>query len=352
MNVLGLALANCNCPSAPFEIMQASHRFFRDTGLTNGSTVGVVGLNTGVANGAAAGWEVDSSTDPAAYGNAGCLDSDCSFITPTLPAGHIVLASAQCCNPAEIVTYPHPDGGLVFSAGSVLFGGSLAVDAQLQHIVGNVLDEALGFVCPPLPDGLIAWWRGEGNVEDFTGANPGTLSGSVTFAPGKVGQAFNFSGADGYVALPANVFPFPANGTANVPMSFECWFKTSIQGVILGQQTSAPYTSTVSAVPAIYIGSDNLLRVEMFWNGSPAPITISNNVADGIFHHVAVVYDGTNQTVYLDSNLAGTAPHTQTAYRNGPYLYQLGTGCTPTASSRAGRPAAGSPQSGQTARLE
>ncbi|MET8429571.1 hypothetical protein [Nocardia sp. NPDC004860] len=44
-----------------------------------------------------------------------------------------------------MVAYIHdPGGGLVFSAGSVSFGGSLLNDAALQQILRNVLDEGLG----------------------------------------------------------------------------------------------------------------------------------------------------------------------------------------------------------------
>jgi len=41
-----------------------------------------------------------------------------------------------------------------------------------------------------------------------------------------------------------------------------------------------------------------------------------------------VVYDGTNETVYLDGTFMGAAAHTQTAYPDGNYQYQLGTGRT------------------------
>jgi hypothetical protein len=43
---------------------------------------------------------------------------------------------------AEMVTYNHPGGGLVFSAGSMTIQGAIPVDAALQNIVSNVLAEA------------------------------------------------------------------------------------------------------------------------------------------------------------------------------------------------------------------
>jgi hypothetical protein len=41
-------------------------------------------------------------------------------------------------------TYTTAAGGLIFSVGSVSFGGSLIIDSALQTIVRNVLDECLG----------------------------------------------------------------------------------------------------------------------------------------------------------------------------------------------------------------
>jgi hypothetical protein len=55
---------------------------------------------------------------------------------------------------------------------------------------------------PPLPAGLVGRWAGEGNANDSAGTNNGVLEGNVTFAPGMVGQAFDFDGVDSYVEVP------------------------------------------------------------------------------------------------------------------------------------------------------
>jgi WD40 repeat protein/serine/threonine protein kinase len=52
------------------------------------------------------------------------------------------------------------------------------------------------------PNGLIAWWRADGNARDSAGENHGTLKGGVTFAPGIAGQAFRLDGATRYVEVP------------------------------------------------------------------------------------------------------------------------------------------------------
>lgn len=109
---------------AGFETLQASHPFFQGTGLANGNAFGQSGLN----GGGASGWEVDT-------------------VGPWSPSNTIVLARGLNFNDGlqggDMTYYAHPAGGFVFGAGSISFGGSLVVDARLQQIVSNALNEAL-----------------------------------------------------------------------------------------------------------------------------------------------------------------------------------------------------------------
>jgi hypothetical protein len=181
--------------------------------------------------------------------------------------------------------------------------------------------------CTPAPIGVISWWPGDGFALDVVGSNNGALENGASYAPGEVGQAFSFSAANAYVALPANFFPFPTTGTANQPFTFEVWFKTRSGGVIIGQQNGPAYSSVSSYVPGLYVGTDGKLRAELFWSGSSSPLTNSSTVTNGIFHHTAVTYDGTNQLLYLDGIGVATNHPTQTAYAS-TYYYQFGTGYT------------------------
>lgn len=182
----------------------------------------------------------------------------------------------------------------------------------------------------PAP-GLVSWWAGDGNPDDIFGGNPGILMNGATFAPGLVGGAFNFDETNSFFKLPDGLFPYPTSGMGTTPFSFEVWFQTLWGGVILGQQTSAPFVDPKGWVPAIYVGTNGRLYCEVFWSsgGSADPIFSSQGVNDGIFHHVAVVFDGTNRSVYLDGVRIGSKALTQRAYATS-YKYQLGTGYTRT----------------------
>ncbi len=178
--------------------------------------------------------------------------------------------------------------------------------------------------CVSAPAGLAAWWKGEGIGLDLTGNFNATLGGDTTSAPGEVGQAFSFDGTQSpYVALPSAVFPFPAPS----PFTLEAWFQTTAGGVILGQQDTPAYVQPGGWAPAIYVGADGLLRTEVFWAGVISPLASPAPVNDGKFHHVALAYDGTNQTTYLDGVLIGSQAATPTGYASA-YHYQLGTGYT------------------------
>ena len=184
--------------------------------------------------------------------------------------------------------------------------------------------------CITPPPGIVSWYPGDGNANDFLGARNGALQNGAAFAAGKVGLAFSLNGVNQFVALPANLLPYPAQGSdSTAPLSVDAWFRTTAGGVILGQQANvSPPAIPNGAVPAVYVGTDGMLYVELFWGGVVAPFSSApRKVNDGVFHHVAVTFDGTLEQVYLDGVLIGSASFRQVGYAAN-YQYQIGTGFT------------------------
>src|SRR2546427_13131922 len=63
-------------------------------------------------------------------------------------------------------------------------------------------NSGLAQLSPPT-NGLVAWWRGEGNANDSSGnGHNGTLLNGVGFDIGKFGQAFSFAGNPNTVFVP------------------------------------------------------------------------------------------------------------------------------------------------------
>lgn len=87
--------------------------------------------------------------------------------------------------------------GAALVSGTTLFGG--AVSARQAPEAPPIVSSG---VSAPLPQGIVGWWRGEGNANDAIGGNHGTLMNGASFAPGLVGTAFQFDGINDVVSIP------------------------------------------------------------------------------------------------------------------------------------------------------
>jgi hypothetical protein len=142
--------------------------------------------------------------------------------------------------------------------------------------------------------GLVAWYPGEGNTNDVTGGNNGTLHGGVSFVPGKVGQAFSFNGVDGYLQA-VNSFALEPRS-----VSLEAWVNSTSVGrnryiLSLGASGDAAasyalYTSYNGGL-GFYV-SDGTSFIE-----SP---DADSSIWDGNWHHVVGTYDGSMVRLYVD----------------------------------------------------
>lgn len=107
--------------AAPYEVIDASHWIFEGTGLSNGSIFGRESLHERIPGGAS-GHETDK-------------------ISPSSPPGTRCLARGLNPNNGggEIVLFPTPSGGAVFSVGSICWPASILVDDSVSRITKNVV---------------------------------------------------------------------------------------------------------------------------------------------------------------------------------------------------------------------
>ncbi len=155
--------------------------------------------------------------------------------------------------------------------------------------------------CVPLIPGLVSCWRAEGDAQDYTGGNNGTLVGSTGFALGEVGSGFIFDGNQDLVTV---------GNAANLQLQYftiEAWI----------QRSSASLVSYDGSGNAVIFGFGN--GGYSFWMDSSGRLAFSKmggygmvlgpTVADTGFHHVAVANGPSSLVFYLDG-----IPYANSAY--------------------------------------
>src|SRR5215471_17609139 len=81
--------------------------------------------------------------------------------------------------------------------------------------------EVHGASCFSAPDGLIAWWPGDGNALAIVGTNNGSLQGGATATnAGFIGSAFTFDGTNSFVQIPDSPLFHPTNFTVEAWVRF------------------------------------------------------------------------------------------------------------------------------------
>ena len=172
----------------------------------------------------------------------------------------------------------------------------------------------------------VSHWPGEGDANDAAGANHGALVDGVGFTSGKVGNGFSLDGVDDFIRISHSPSLRPGAGS----FSMDAWIKTAVTSgtqIVISQyecgQTCPTGGRSLYRISVI----DGIVRLDIrdtdlggdCGNGE---VCLSGNalVADGNFHHVALVRDieASQLRLYVDGTLDVSAP--LSAGANGPIL--------------------------------
>lgn len=172
---------------------------------------------------------------------------------------------------------------------------------------------------------LVSWWKAEGDANDSVSSNNGVLQNGVTFAPGRIGQAFRFQGnqtfnaTNSYVRIHETPSLQPGSGS----FALLAWVMTT-NGVSMNSVISQYENGGFQPGASLYLLSviDGRLRGDLratdafqgpnSCKGDPSPdvhcgqkLIGTNWVADGQFHHIALVRDIEQQQfrLYVDGTL-------------------------------------------------
>ncbi len=161
------------------------------------------------------------------------------------------------------------------------------------------------------PAGLVSWWTGDGNnlttAPDIAGTNPGALSGGVTYAAGKVGNAFSFNGAGNRTNY-VNIADAPSlNSTTG---TWDFWVKTTQSGNYVGFVGKADATTSLNGI-IMQMDPTGLPRLEIKNQTQTTLLLGTTHLNDGQWHHFALTFQsGGPAIMYVDGQqqATGTAP--------------------------------------------
>jgi hypothetical protein len=149
---------------------------------------------------------------------------------------------------------------------------------------------------------------GNGNTGTLTNATAGTCddgTGTTAWSAGKTGKfnsSLKFDGTDDYVSIPDNAYLRFTSGT----FAISAWVKTNDNaGIIVSKIPNAPpYAGWEYCISQGQAAASP--GKPSFWNGADW-VSANTRVDDGTWHHILVVYNGTNVNFYLDGKADGSS---------------------------------------------
>ena len=163
--------------------------------------------------------------------------------------------------------------------------------------------------CLPTPAGIVSWWSGEGSAADIVGANEGTLVDGGTFASAKVGQGFDIAGTGAFVEVGNN------SSLELQQFSIEAWVYARSAGSspdTLGPAVISKDTVNTPAGAGVSYGifgpgaGGQFTAFTRFVNGTQPMVVSANSFGFGMWHHVAMTWDGNTITLYVNGLVEGS----------------------------------------------
>ena len=168
---------------------------------------------------------------------------------------------------------------------------------------GNVV----GTIAPTNEDlkrGLVSLWRADGNALDSMHNNDGAINGAVAFTDGPSGKAFSFNG--GHIEIPDS----PTLRFSS-PFSLSLWMKVPgyssyLAAIITKGDHSWRLQRDFSGHSVLF--SITGVSHSTFNGHPPVDLPATKIVDDGQWHHVAAIYSGDHQAIYIDGSLDISVP--------------------------------------------
>lgn len=158
--------------------------------------------------------------------------------------------------------------------------------------------------CPVPTAGLVAHYTFTGGAQDSSGSGAhGTVSGATltTDRKGTPNAAYAFVGSLGqYISFPSN----PKLPIGAQPRTVSLWYRGNTAA---GYQALFNYGTNSSGAR---FGLSTYASGKLFFTGQFADVSTTATVSDGLWHHLAVTYNGVTVIVYVDGVEVGRGAKT------------------------------------------
>jgi len=186
-------------------------------------------------------------------------------------------------------------------------------------------------VQPPL--GMVAWYRMDGNANDFGGSNNPSATNAISFVAGKDNQGVTF-GSGGYIEIPHS------SALAIQRFTIDAWVKPNgaplapasnndFWGAVIVQKGLSPPTGYTNVPISLWWSAQQQKFGFTFGNQNTDRIVSSSTFPAGQWYHVAATYDGSTMKLYVNGNLEASKPFTSSITYDPSIPWTIGSTAAP-----------------------
>ena len=181
-------------------------------------------------------------------------------------------------------------------------GGCTGCTSSESCIDGQCID---GVTYISNMNGIVAWWRFEGNANDEIGSSDGTVTGPI-IADGKYGSSYKFDGLTGtgsgdYITLGDN------SNLEEDNFSISVWVKKEGDGDRTGSILSKYSSSAAREFIFSYAIDTDVIYLTVYNAAQTGKTLVSYTIPSGSWYHVVVTKEGENAKMYVNGNLVNSS---------------------------------------------